>query len=230
MNSIFSARLLIDAAVCLISSPTCSWWLPSSLWIAGYGINSKISCWMTMTYLQSAHKHEDGMCSHWEAAWISSPRYPKHSWYSLLCLFVYRRPVWWDHQISWRSPQPELYLSVSDRKFRHSGWTYHSKHDPRWRTSLPMAAVGAIHPVQSRTWVHWQFTWRTSRNAIKTVPDDVDLVINFLGLRALFNESHHSLEFLLAPSLESRRVMKDEPGVALECEWTTNIVDPPLKC
>ena len=168
MNSIFSARLLIDAAVCLISSPTCSWWLPSSLWIAGYGINSKISCWMTMTYLQSAHKHEDGMCSHWEAAWISSPRYPKHSWYSLLCLFVYRRPVWWDHQISWRSLQPELYSSVSDRKFRPSKWTYHSRHDPHWRTSLPMAAMGAIHLVQSRTWVYWQFTWRTSRNAIKT--------------------------------------------------------------
>ena len=37
-NSIFSARLSMDAAVCLISSLTCSWWLPSSLWIAGCGI------------------------------------------------------------------------------------------------------------------------------------------------------------------------------------------------
>jgi hypothetical protein len=46
----------------------------------------------------------------------------------------------------------------------------------------------------------------------------MDLIINFLGLRALLNESHHSLEFLLAPSLESRRVMEDEPWVALEGE------------
>ena len=46
----------------------------------------------------------------------------------------------------------------------------------------------------------------------------MDLVINFLGLRALFNESHHSFEFLLSPSFESRRVVKDEPWVALEGE------------
>jgi hypothetical protein len=46
----------------------------------------------------------------------------------------------------------------------------------------------------------------------------MDLIINFLGLRALLNESHHSLEFLLAARLESRRVMEDEPRVALEGE------------
>jgi len=33
----------INDAVCLISSPTCSWWLPSSSWIAGHAISPKIS-------------------------------------------------------------------------------------------------------------------------------------------------------------------------------------------
>jgi hypothetical protein len=46
----------------------------------------------------------------------------------------------------------------------------------------------------------------------------MDLILNFFGLQALLNESHHSLEFLLAPSLESRRIMEDEPWVALEGE------------
>ena len=46
-NSIFNARLSIDAAVCMISSLTCSWWLPSSLWIAGYGMSPIIGCWMS---------------------------------------------------------------------------------------------------------------------------------------------------------------------------------------
>ena len=41
-NNIFSAKLSIDAAVCLISSPTCSWWLPSSSSIAGHAISPKI--------------------------------------------------------------------------------------------------------------------------------------------------------------------------------------------
>ena len=44
----------------------------------------------------------------------------------------------------------------------------------------------------------------------------MDLIINFRGLRALLNESHHSLKFLLASRLEARRVMEDEPRVALE--------------
>ena len=46
----------------------------------------------------------------------------------------------------------------------------------------------------------------------------MDLIINILSLQALLNESHHSLEFLLAPRLESRRVMEDELRVALEGE------------
>ena len=57
-----------------------------------------------------------------------------------------------------------------------------------------MAAKGAIYPVRSDT----------------NVPDDMDLIINFLGLGALLNESHHSLE--------SRRVMEDKSWVALEGE------------
>jgi hypothetical protein len=58
----------------------------------------------------------------------------------------------------------------------------------------------------------------------------MNLIIDFLGLRALLNESHHSLEFLFSPSLKSRRVMEDEPRVAFEGERTTNIVGPPLQC
>jgi hypothetical protein len=57
----------------------------------------------------------------------------------------------------------------------------------------------------------------------------MDLIINVPGLRAFLNESHHSLEFLLAPRLESRRIMEDETRVALEGERTTNIMDPPLQ-
>ena len=113
-NSIFSARLSMDAAVCLISSLTCSWWLPSSLWIAGCGISLKSTAEWQITYPQSAHKHKGGICSSWEAAWIFSPRYPMHAWYSHFCLFSCQRPVWWDHQISWKLPQPELYFLVSD--------------------------------------------------------------------------------------------------------------------
>jgi hypothetical protein len=52
----------------------------------------------------------------------------------------------------------------------------------------------------------------------KNVPDDMDLIIYVPGLRALLNESHHSLQFLLAPSLESRRVVEDEIWVGLEGE------------
>jgi len=44
----------------------------------------------------------------------------------------------------------------------------------------------------------------------------MDLFTNFLGLRPLFDESHNSFEFLLAPSLETRRVMEDKPWAALE--------------
>ena len=46
----------------------------------------------------------------------------------------------------------------------------------------------------------------------------MDLIINILGLRALLNESRHSLQFFLPPSLESRRVMEDKPWVALKGE------------
>ena len=57
----------------------------------------------------------------------------------------------------------------------------------------------------------------------------MDLIINFPGFRALLNESHHSVQFLLAPGLESRRVMEDEPWVALEGEFMANIVAAPLR-
>jgi len=46
----------------------------------------------------------------------------------------------------------------------------------------------------------------------------MDLIINFLGLRALLNESHHSVEFLFVASLESRRIVEDKTWVALESE------------
>jgi len=58
----------------------------------------------------------------------------------------------------------------------------------------------------------------------------MDLIINLLRLRLLLNEIHHSLEFLLAPRLETRRIMEDKSWIALEGECTTHIVDPPLRC
>ena len=56
----------------------------------------------------------------------------------------------------------------------------------------------------------------------------MDLIPYFSGLRLVFNERHHVLEFLLAPRLESRRIMEDEPWVAVEGELITNIMDPSL--
>ena len=56
----------------------------------------------------------------------------------------------------------------------------------------------------------------------------MDLIINLLGLRPLLNEIHHVFEFLLAPRLESSRIMEDKPWIALEDECTMNIVDPAL--
>ena len=91
-----------------------------------------------------------------------------------------------------------------------------------------MAAKGVIHPDRSRTWAHCHLNYVKEWN--KNVPDDMDLIINFFGFRALLNESHHSVQFLLTPGLESRRVMEDEFRVALEGEWTTNVMDPPLQC
>jgi len=58
----------------------------------------------------------------------------------------------------------------------------------------------------------------------------MDLIINLLRLRLLLNEIHHGLKFLLAPRLETRRIMEDKPWIALEGECTTHIVDPPLRC
>ena len=90
-----------------------------------------------------------------------------------------------------------------------------------------MVAKGVIRPDQSKTWARCHLNYVKEHN--KNIPDDMDLIINFPGLRALMNESHHSLKLLLSPRLESGRVMKDEPRVALEGEWTTNIMDPPLQ-
>ena len=52
----------------------------------------------------------------------------------------------------------------------------------------------------------------------KNIPDNMDLIFNFPGLRAPLNESYHGLIFLLGPGLESRRAMEDEFRVALEGE------------
>jgi hypothetical protein len=57
----------------------------------------------------------------------------------------------------------------------------------------------------------------------------MDLIPYFPDLCFVFNERHHGLEFLLSPSLESRRIMEDEPWAALEGELITNIMDPSLR-
>lgn len=56
----------------------------------------------------------------------------------------------------------------------------------------------------------------------------MDLIPYFPGLRLVFNERHHIHEFLLTPSLKSRRIVEDEPWIALEGELITNIMDPSL--
>ena len=58
----------------------------------------------------------------------------------------------------------------------------------------------------------------------------MNLVINLLRLRLLLNEIHHSLKFLFASRLESRRIMEDKSWIALKGECTMHIVDPPLRC
>ena len=56
----------------------------------------------------------------------------------------------------------------------------------------------------------------------------MDLIPYFLGLRLVLNERYHSLKFVRAPSLESRRIVEDEPWVAIEGEFITNVVDSSL--
>jgi hypothetical protein len=56
----------------------------------------------------------------------------------------------------------------------------------------------------------------------------MDLIPNPPSLGLVFNERHHGLEFLITASLESRRIMEDEPQVALEGELIMNIMDTSL--
>ena len=56
----------------------------------------------------------------------------------------------------------------------------------------------------------------------------MDLIPYFPGLRLVLNERQHGLEFVRAPSLEPRRIVEDEPWVALEGKFITNVVNPSL--
>ncbi len=56
----------------------------------------------------------------------------------------------------------------------------------------------------------------------------MDLILDFLRLGLLLDEREYILEFLFAASLESRRVMKDEPWIVLEGELIANIMDSSL--
>ena len=57
----------------------------------------------------------------------------------------------------------------------------------------------------------------------------MDLVRYFSCLRFLLYEREYVLKFLLAPRLETGRVMEDELWVALEEKLITDIMDPSLR-
>jgi len=59
-NNIFSAKSSIDNAVCLISSPTCSWWLPSLSCIAGYTKSQDRSL------KEKRHTFKSHICAGWK--------------------------------------------------------------------------------------------------------------------------------------------------------------------
>jgi len=57
----------------------------------------------------------------------------------------------------------------------------------------------------------------------------MDLVLYFLRFSLLLYEREYVLKFLLAPCLETRRVVEDELWVALERELIIHIMDPSLQ-
>ena len=156
-NNIFSAKSSIDAAVSLISSPTCSWWLPSSSSIAGNAMSLKNqSVIIKGTHIQIAHMPEVETCNPQAASQISPPMWQKQLSYSPLLLFSYRRPAWWDRRISWGLPQPELSLVNRNGEFEDSKWFYHSLHAAHWRTFVPIPIMAEQHQEQNKTWIHHQ--------------------------------------------------------------------------
>ena len=56
----------------------------------------------------------------------------------------------------------------------------------------------------------------------------MDMIPYIPGLCLVLNERHHGLKFIRAPTLESRRIVEDEPWVALEGKFITNVVDSSL--
>ena len=57
----------------------------------------------------------------------------------------------------------------------------------------------------------------------------MDLILYFIRFCLLLYEREYVLKFLLAPCLETRRVVEDELWVALEGELIIHIMDPPLQ-
>ena len=57
----------------------------------------------------------------------------------------------------------------------------------------------------------------------------MDLILYFLRFCLLLYEREYVLKFLLAPCLETRRVVEDELWVALEGELIIHIMDPSLR-
>jgi len=57
----------------------------------------------------------------------------------------------------------------------------------------------------------------------------MDLILYFLSFCLLLYEREYVLKFLLAPCLETRRVVEDELWVALEGEFIIHIMDPSLQ-
>ena len=57
----------------------------------------------------------------------------------------------------------------------------------------------------------------------------MDLILYFIRFCLLLYEREYVLKFLLAPCLETRRVVEDELWIALEGELIIHIMDPPLQ-
>jgi len=56
----------------------------------------------------------------------------------------------------------------------------------------------------------------------------MQLIVYFSGLCFRLHKRQNFLQLPLVACLKSRRIVEDESGVALECEWSMDIVYPSL--
>ena len=154
-NNIFSAKSSIDAAVCLISSPTCSWWLPSSSSIAGNVLSPQ-----NQLLKKRRHTFKSHICTRWK--FVTFKRLLKFLLQggtgNFSILFVFLLPIidLCDEIIKFCEDRHNrnCLWSATMKSPEDSKWSYYSRHVAPWRTSIPTPIAGEIHLEQHKTWTH----------------------------------------------------------------------------